>query len=40
MVTGDGGQIAEVEGNTVKEEDVKFMPIYTGVEGEEKQVFV
>ena len=31
------GQIAEVEGNTVKAEDVKFMPIYTGVEGEEKQ---
>ena len=31
------GQIAEVEGNTVKGEDVKFMPIYTGVEGEEKQ---
>lgn len=31
------GQIAEVEGNTVKEDDVKFMPIYTGVEGEEKQ---
>lgn len=31
------GQIAEVEGNTVKPEDVKFMPIYTGVEGEEKQ---
>ena len=30
-------QISEVEGNTVKEEDVKFMPIYTGVEGEEKQ---
>ena len=30
-------QIAEVEGNTVKAEDVKFMPIYTGVEGEEKQ---
>ena len=30
-------QIAEVEGNTVKEEDVKFMPIYTGVKGEEKQ---
>ena len=30
-------QIAEVEGNTVKEDDVKFMPIYTGVEGEEKQ---
>ena len=31
------GQIAEVDGNTVKEDDVKFMPIYTGVEGEEKQ---
>lgn len=30
-------QIAEVEGNTVKEDDVKFMPIYTGVKGEEKQ---
>ena len=30
-------QIADVEGNTVKEEDVKFMPIYTGVKGEEKQ---
>jgi raffinose/stachyose/melibiose transport system substrate-binding protein len=30
-------QIAEVEGNTVKAEDVKFMPIYTGVEGEETQ---
>lgn len=30
-------QISGVEGNTVKEEDVKFMPIYTGVEGEEKQ---
>ena len=31
------GQIVEVEGNTVKEDDVKFMPIYTGVKGEEKQ---
>ena len=31
------GQIAEVEGNTVKAEDVKFLPIYTGVEGEENQ---
>ena len=31
------GQISEVEGNTVKAEDVKFMPIYTGIEGEEKQ---
>ena len=31
------GQIAEVEGNVVKAEDIKFMPIYTGVEGEENQ---
>lgn len=31
------GQIAQVEGNTVKEEDIKFLPIYTGVAGEEKQ---
>ncbi len=31
------GQISEVDGNTVKEEDVKFMPIYTGVKGEENQ---
>ena len=31
------GQISEVEGNTVKAEDIKFMPIYIGVEGEEKQ---
>ncbi len=30
-------QIADVEGNTVKAEDIKFMPIYTGIEGEEKQ---
>ena len=30
-------QISEVDGNTVKEEDIKFMPIYTGVKGEEKQ---
>lgn len=30
-------QISEVQGNTVKEEDIKFMPIYTGVDGEEKQ---
>lgn len=30
-------QIAEVEGNTVKAEDVQFMPIYTGVKGEENQ---
>lgn len=31
------GQIEGVEGNTVKPEDVKFLPIYTGVPGEEKQ---
>lgn len=31
------GQIAGVEGNTVKPEDAKFMPIYTGVAGEESQ---
>ena len=31
------GQVADVDGNTVKEEDIKFMPIYTGVSGEESQ---
>ena len=31
------GQINETEGNVVKETDVKFLPIYTGVKGEEKQ---
>ncbi len=31
------GQISGVDGNTVKAEDIKFMPIYTGVAGEEKQ---
>ena len=30
-------QIAEVSGNVVAETDVKFLPIYTGVEGEENQ---
>ena len=30
-------QISGVEGNTVKAEDVKMMPIYTGVKGEERQ---
>lgn len=30
-------QISGVEGNTVLEEDVKFMPIYVGVAGEENQ---
>ncbi|MDD6071468.1 MAG: ABC transporter substrate-binding protein [Clostridiales bacterium] len=31
------GQISEVEGNTVKEEDIKMLPIYIGLDGEEKQ---
>ncbi|HEX7555659.1 MAG TPA: ABC transporter substrate-binding protein [Leptolinea sp.] len=31
------GQISGVKGNTVKAEDVKFLPIYTGMKGEEKQ---
>ncbi len=30
-------QIDGVNGNTVKSEDIKFLPIYTGVSGEEKQ---
>lgn len=30
-------QISGVSGNVVKADDVKFMPIYTGVSGEEKQ---
>lgn len=30
-------QISDVEGNTVKEEDIHFLPIYTGMEGEENQ---
>lgn len=30
-------QIAGVKGNTVKEEDIKMMPIYTGIEGEKGQ---
>lgn len=30
-------QINEVGGNVVKAEDVKFLPIYTGMSGEEKQ---
>ena len=29
--------IYDLDGNVVKEEDIKFLPIYTGVEGEEKQ---
>jgi len=31
------GQISGVAGNTVAEEDVMFLPIYTGVDGEEAQ---
>jgi maltose transport system substrate-binding protein len=31
------GQISGVQGNTVKPEDVKFLPIYMGMPGEEKQ---
>lgn len=31
------GQVAGVDGNVVKEDSVKFMPIYTGVAGEENQ---
>jgi len=31
------GQISGVDGNTVNPEDVKFLPIYTGMPGEEKQ---
>ena len=30
-------QIAEMEGNTVRAEDMEFLPIYTGIEGEENQ---
>ncbi len=30
-------QISKVEGNVVKEENIKFLPIYTGVDGEESQ---
>lgn len=30
-------QIKDVKGNTVKEEDIKFLPLYTGVDGEENQ---
>ncbi len=31
------GQISDVPGNTVKEENVKFLPIYMGIKGEENQ---
>ena len=30
-------QIANVKGNAVKAEDIKYLPIYTGVDGEENQ---
>lgn len=30
-------QIASIDGNQVSEDDVKFLPIYTGVQGEESQ---
>lgn len=30
-------QIADVQGNTVKSEDIKFLPLYIGMPGEEKQ---
>lgn len=30
-------QISGVDGNTVKAEDIKFLPIYTGIQGEEQQ---
>ncbi len=30
-------QIKDVSGNTVNEEDIGFLPIYTGIEGEENQ---
>ncbi len=30
-------QISEVDGNVVAEEDIKFLPIYIGVDGEENQ---
>ena len=31
------GQVSSIEGNVVSEEDIKFLPIYIGVKGEEKQ---
>ena len=30
-------QISEVKGNTVKKEDIKFLPLYIGIDGEESQ---
>lgn len=31
------GQIRDIQGNTVEESNIKFLPIYTGIDGEEKQ---
>ena len=31
------GQVSSIDGNVVAEEDIKFLPIYIGVDGEEKQ---
>lgn len=31
------GQISDIKGNLVKEENVKYLPIYTGAEGEKEQ---
>ncbi|MDE6723011.1 MAG: extracellular solute-binding protein, partial [Eubacterium sp.] len=31
------GQIRDIKGNTVEESNIKFLPIYTGIDGEEKQ---
>ena len=31
------GQVSSTDGNVVKEEDIRFLPIYTGVSGEENQ---
>lgn len=31
------GQIADIDGNVVSEDDIGFLPIYTGVDGEENQ---
>ncbi len=33
-------QISEVDGNTVKAEDIKFMPIYFGVDDEKTKAYV
>ena len=30
-------QISDIQGNTVEENNIKFLPIYTGMDGEEKQ---